>query len=148
LLYITSKTVKFGSSVYQFRNITGFGVGELNKQILVPINIILGLFAFGFLLSSLFRLNELGVLLIIAAIISLIINAVQPDRYGFKLYLNSGDVRMFVTNDINGVKGVVKQLYDFMENQKEGSATINITADKVSGNFIAGDNLGEAKYGN
>ena len=31
---ITKNTVKFGSSVYQFRNVTGFRVGEIPKALL------------------------------------------------------------------------------------------------------------------
>lgn len=74
----------------------------------------------------------LGVVLVLLAIGGIYFNISQPKRYGLELYVNSGDNKIFITRDLDGIKKVVSVLYEFMENDKEGSYVINIDQSNVS----------------
>jgi hypothetical protein len=121
---ITKKTVKFGDDVYQFRNVSGFGVAEIKKSI--PIKFILVLFIAGLFVTVIPGARMWGVLMLLVSIGIVVDEVVKPKRYGFKLYINSGDGKIFITNDIDGIKKVVSTLYEFMESNEEGSYAINI----------------------
>lgn len=149
---ITKNTVKFGSDVYQFRNVTGFGVCPVPTA-KVPSSWIWFSFIFGLwgvMNSSLNSDHKTGAMLLLAfGILSLAFNKLWPPKYGLKLYLNSGSpLPIFITKDIKGLKGVVSVLYDFMESHEEGRYVVysNDNSIKiegsVGGNFIGGDATG------
>ncbi|WP_414586994.1 DUF6232 family protein [Scytonema sp. PCC 10023] len=118
---ITKKTVRFGSNIYQFRNITGFGLAEAKNGNVVPIKLILIGFAVGLFLANIPDFRFWGIFIALAAIVGIIVNSSQPKRYGLQLELNSGRKRVFITRDLEGVKKVVSVLYNFMESDQEGS---------------------------
>ncbi|MEG4996219.1 hypothetical protein [Microcoleus sp. B4-D4] len=147
-IYITKNTVKFGSEIYQFRNVTGFGISPVKTE-KFPIQWILGLFVIGLVVASYFNKPELragGIIMAIVAIIQLILNTFMPEKYGLKLYLNSGSpLPIFVTTDMKGLEKVVYVLYNFMESNAEGSYVV-YSSDRsiriegsVGGSVTAGD---------
>ncbi|MCP2731632.1 DUF6232 family protein [Limnofasciculus baicalensis] len=137
LLHVTKKSVKFGDNVYQFRNVTGFGIGEVKSEG-IPILFILGLFLFGGILATTNNLL-VGVIVISIAIGCTIWNIIRPKLYGLTLYLNSGDSRIFITSDTNWLNRAVSKLYDFIENAQEGSYLSITVGGNIEGNIIGGD---------
>jgi hypothetical protein len=137
---ITKRTIRFGSSVYQFKNITGFKVGKVPgwkfpRQtvwtlmwiggLAIGIAIAIAAFAnkgsFNFYSSNLYvtLLAEvtfvLGICLILIDLVILIAWLCQKRPLAFILYLNSGHEWMFMSYDRNFLMKIVATLYDFME---------------------------------
>ena len=151
---ITKNTVQFDSDVYQFRNVTGFGVCPVPTA-KVPLSWIWFSFIFGLwrtMNSSLSSDEKTGAMLMIGfAILSWTFNKLWPPKYGLKLYLNSGSpLPIFITRDVPGLKNVVSVLYDFMENNLEGTYTIHVQdrsiriGGSVGGSATAGDIGGDS----
>lgn len=150
---ITKNTVQFDSDVYQFRNVTGFGVCPV-QTLRVPLSWIWFSFIFGIwgtMNSSLNSDEKTGAMLCLAfGIVSLAFNKFWPPKYGLKLYLNSGSpLPIFITRDIQGLKGVVSVLYNFMESHEEGHYVVYSTdrsikiEGSVGGNFIGRNAMGD-----
>lgn len=146
---ITKNTVQFDSDVYQFRNVTGFGVCPV-PTFKVPLSWIWFSFIFGLwrtMNSSLSSDEKTGAMLTIGfAILSWAFNKLWPPKYGLKLYLNSGSpLPIFITRDVPGLKKVVSVLYNFMESHEEGHYTVYSTdrsiqiKGSVGGAVTAGD---------
>jgi hypothetical protein len=146
---ITKNTVQFDSDVYQFRNVTGFGVSPVPTA-KVPLSWIWFSFIFGLwgtMNSSLSSDHKTGAMLFLAfGILSWAFNKLWPPKYGLKLYLNSGSpLPIFITRDIQGLKNVVSILYNFMESQEEGRYVVYSTdrsiriEGSVGGSVTAGD---------
>lgn len=144
VIYITDKIVKFGDDVYQFRNVTGFGIGEIKAK--KPPFLLVGFFIFlliiGLYISSKFN-NLWGLLIAGISSIVLFVQAdnYQPKKYGLKLYLNSGDAQIFITSDTVWLKRSVRSLYDFMENAEEGSSMTIHIGGNITGNIIQGSKV-------
>lgn len=143
---ITKKTVRFGSEVYQFRNVTGFGLSPVKNENLFPIQFILGLFVVGLFCANIPEWRLWGIIFVLAAIGGFYANTAQPKKYGLKLYLNSGSPSpVFITSDMEGLGNVVSELYQFMESNAEGTYIINAEdrsiqiAGSVGGSVTAGD---------
>lgn len=124
---ITKNTVKFGSSVYQFRNVTGFRVGEIPKN-KFPLMPVLVLTIGGILTIAL----VIGWFLILIAIFLVIRYLSQTQYYGLSLFLNSGQERFFVSTDRSFLMQIVSVLYDFMETQREGTVNIDMSNRSVT----------------
>ncbi len=130
-IVITKKTVRFGNYVYQFRNVTGFGL-FISKMSLLEniIACILAIFFVGgiFLIEKNFSslLTIVGWIITSFSLLFIILICSKPKPQGMILYLNSGDSMIFESNDINGIKKVVSILYGFMESDMEGSYIVNI----------------------
>jgi len=123
---ITNRTVRFGSDVYQFRNVTGFGLAPVKNENLFPIQFILGVFVIGLFCANIPDLRIWGIILVLVAIGVFYANTSQPKKYGLKLYLNSGSPSpVFITSDMPGLEEVVSVLYKFMESNAEGSYIIH-----------------------
>lgn len=168
-LYINKKTVRFGADVYQFRNVTGFGIVRVKKP-LVPfkffwVSLLIGFsfmssatspldyFTFIFfpqlqILSSLgFLRPVLGVLL---PIVVYILTCIKQVSYGLKLHVNSGDGKIFVTDNKKFLKDLVYDLYKFMESDEDFNYKINIRQGdiiKQTGTFGVGVNQGQIEEG-
>jgi hypothetical protein len=130
-ILITKKTVSFGNYVYQFRNVTGFGLfiskTSLFENIIVGTLVFLffgGLFLAGGTFSSL--LKTVGWIMFGFSSLFIILICLKPRPQGMILYLNSGDSMIFESDDLNGIKRVVSILYYFMESDREGSYIVNI----------------------
>lgn len=146
---ITKQTVRFDSDVYQFRNVTGFGLAPVKNENLFPIQFILGLFVIGLFCANIPEWRFWGIIFVLAAIGGFYANTSQPKKYGLKLYLNSGSPSpVFITSDIQGLKDVVSILYKFMESNAEGTYVIHAEDKSIriegnfEGNFIGGDASG------
>ncbi len=135
---LTAKTVQFGSNVFQFHNVTGFGIAKVDT-IKIPLTSLLILFIIGLFIANLPNISVFGLLIILGAIAGVISNFTQPQRYGLGLYLNSGHMKVFVTTDVRGLKVVVDDLCNYMENNKLGGYVVNIVGGNVTGNYIGGD---------
>jgi hypothetical protein len=146
---ITKNTVQFDSDVYQFRNVTGFGVCPV-PTFKVPLSWIWFSFIFGLWRTMNSSLNSdeksVAMLMIGFAILSLAFNKLWPPKYGLKLYLNSGSpLPVFITRDVPGLKDVVSVLYKFMESHEEGRYVVYSNDRSIriegnfEGNFIGGD---------
>jgi Family of unknown function (DUF6232) len=131
LIKITKKTVTFGSDIYQFCNVTGFGLDRVKNTSIVPLPIIIFLFGVGGVLILSPVGKGWGVLILCLAAGTVFLNMSQAPKYGLKLYVNSGDNKIFVTKDLNGIKSIVAQLYEFMESDTEGGFIVNIDQSHV-----------------
>jgi hypothetical protein len=136
---ITRNSVKFGTSVYQFRNITGFRVGDIPKE-KFPLQLFLILTVAG-ILTFVFVIGLIPLALAVWIIIS---HFAQIQKYGLILYLNSGEERIFISNDKSFLMEIVSKLYDFMEYQREESLVIDMSNHSIS---VGGDFNGKAMTG-
>jgi hypothetical protein len=158
---ITKRIVRFGSSVYQFKNVTGFKVDKVPKW-KFPLQVVLTLTAFGvfsIFIANAITTNEdssnldsfvgflavLGSCLIIIDFFIVIVWLCQRPPRAFILYLNSGHERMFLSHDKIFLMKIVNALYDFMKSDDHSSLSIDMSdrSIKVDGNFY-----GEANTGN
>jgi hypothetical protein len=117
---ITKNTLKFGSSVYQFQNVTGFRVGDIPKD-KFPVLPVLVLTSVGTLTIAL----GFGIVLIIIALVMTIGFFMQTQYYGLSIYLNSGRELFFKSENRNFLMKIVSDMYQFMESQADGSVVIN-----------------------
>jgi len=126
---INKSIVKFGRSVYQFKNVTGFEAGIIPKNkfpvLLFSMLTIFGLLviAIANILSSIFQefqpLIILGFLALLAAIFIFIAHVNQSTKYGLTIYLNSGQKSVFVSPHKNFLMDIVNSLYSFMQEEQE-----------------------------
>lgn len=132
LIEITKRTVRFGASVFQWENVTGFRLAKVRKKIVFPIWIITNSLLLGLLLLLIFAVTSFqsiqtwGVIFCLVAAVGIVINAMQPKRHGLELSLNSSERLMFVTEDLKGVQRIVARLYEFMESERDATYKINI----------------------
>jgi hypothetical protein len=143
VITLTKRTVRFSKNVYQTHNIAGFGEGEVDIGT-IPWIIIIVVFIVGLIF---FRFNlEKGLLVTFIGIFGALWNCTKPKHYGFLLTLNSGDKKLFVTADQEGLKRVIEVIYDFIETEKEATYQISVNNSKVNGNFIQGYAGGDVSY--
>jgi hypothetical protein len=149
VITITHRTVRFGKTVYQTKNIAAFSEGKVPiGQIpwaLIGFAMAAAMLAFissGVLYSWDRSMSELfsgtSTLIMLCAIAGGIWNLVKPKHYGFLLILNSGDTKLFTTKDTLGLKQVVSTIYDFIESDKDATYQITVNNSKIRGNFIQG----------
>lgn len=143
VITITKRTVRFSYNVYQTHNITGFSEGEVDIGT-IPWGIIIVVL----LVSSIVGMGNSGVggLLGLVAIGGAIWNFSKPKHYGLLLTLNSGDKKLFTTNQKESLKQVIGVIYELIETEKEATYEISISNSQVSGNFIQGDVGGNTSY--
>lgn len=140
IIEFSSKTVRFGDSLYQLRNVTGFEVGQIPKNKL-PLLWIIGLFAVGLA----FLIAVVGIIPIGIAIWLIYSHVNQVQKYGFILSLNSGETTYFISSDKNFLGKIVSGLYRLMEGDIESivvnfqDRTVNVYG-KVEGVLSSGDN--------
>lgn len=146
-IVVTKNVVKFGSYVYQFRNVTGFGLSQIKTNNIVPIQFIILLLLGGLIL--LFQQFAVGILILVCGVGCVYINISQPKKHGLELYVNSGNNVIFITTDKSGIRDVVSELCKFMESDIEEGYIINIDqrsatigvgyAEKVSAGKLTGN---------
>lgn len=142
-IVVTKKVVKFGSYVYQFRNVTGFGVANVKTPNKVPplvISILLFLSAILFSQSDP-KAQGFGLLILLLGCAGVIDNLLQPKRIGLELYVNSGDNVIFITVDKSGIREVISQLCEFMESDIEDIKVINIDQSRATIGIGYAENL-------
>lgn len=140
---ITKRTVRFSRNVYQTHKIAGFGEGKVDIGT-IPWMIIIIVFLVALILAA-FN-NGVGLLFILAGIGGGAWNFIKPKHYGFLLTLNSGDKKLFVTTDQEGLKRVIEVIYDLIETEEEATYQIFVNNSKVNGNFIQGYAGGNVSY--
>ena len=148
-IVVTKKVVKFGSCVYQFRNVTGFGVANVKTPYKVhPLVILILLFLGAILLyQSDPQVQGFGILTLLLACAGIIDDLLQPKRIGLELYVNSGDNVIFVTADKSGVRDVISQLCEFMESDIEDIKVININQSQATIGVGYAENLKSGQLG-
>ncbi|NER98847.1 MAG: hypothetical protein F6J86_34325 [Symploca sp. SIO1B1] len=139
MITISRRTVRFWKNVYQTHNIAGFSEGQLAMGT-IPLGILIIVLIVGLVMSQ-FQAG-VGWLLILAAIGGIVWNFSKPKHYGLLLTLNSGDKKLFVTTDKEGLKQVIQTIYDFIETQQEATYQITVNNSKIKGNFIQGNTGG------
>jgi hypothetical protein len=135
----SKSTVKFGDTIYQLRNITGFEVGAIPKQKLqiMPIAMLI----IGGILSL---AVGFGLILLGIAAWMLISHFSQTQKYGFILELNSGSTTSFVSSDRRFLAQIVTALYQLMEDDIDrltvnwNDRSVNVYGE-VRGTISAGD---------
>jgi len=145
---VTAYTVRLGSDVYQFRNVTGFGIGNVKLKTIpfwLIINLSIALFIASLFTTSVFGEGWEGFCILLSILVlagGIIFNLARPKLYGLSLYLNSGKEIIIVIQNTEFLKRVLRDLKEFMENpQKE--KMINITVGgSLGGNITFGDNHG------
>lgn len=141
---ITQNVIKFGSTVYQFRNITGFRVGKLEKpaQFLVfgIILCLIGLLVLQF--SGFF-----GIIIIGFGIFLIFQYVNQKNDYILSIFLNSGRESVFISKDRDFLMEIVSLVYKIMLEGSEAKYVVSIQdrSIRVAGNvkdstFSSGDN--------
>lgn len=115
-IYITRNTIKFGDNVYQFKNVTGFGISELKKNDLylkIAIILLLSWLSIVFFpeIPGGFKFIHL-----VLTVVAFYIYGKQATYYALALYLPSGDNKMFVSSDVTGLRKMIDTLYEYMEN--------------------------------
>jgi hypothetical protein len=137
-LEITVNTVRLEDDVYQFRNVTGFGVGNVKTKGF-PLSLMIALAVLGLIGGIIPGLSSFSWLFWLLLIGAVMYNASRPKLYGLSLYLNFGNETIFVTQNMEFLKHVVRTLKEFMENPKPGKV-INITIGRdMKGNITFGD---------
>ena len=127
-IQFSNKTVRFGDSLYQIKNITGFEVGKIPKQKL-QIMLVLGLIIGGILLLTI----GVGLILLGVAIWMIASHSLQVQKYGFILKFNSGGSTSFISNDMMFLKRISSSLYELMEGSIDG-LTVNWSDSSVTVN--------------
>jgi hypothetical protein len=115
----SKRTVRFGDSIYQLRNVTGFEVGKIPKEKL-QIVLVLGLIIGGVLSLAM----GIGIVLLGIALWMLVSHFGQTQKYGFMLELNSGSITSFISSDREFLGEIVSALYKLMEGDIDG-LTVN-----------------------
>jgi len=128
-IYITKKIIKFGDVVYQFCNVTGFKITEVNV-INTPAGISFLLFI-GFVLA--FTNKFLGLLILTNTAVLIVMLNIWLRKYGLEVSMNSGEKAVFTTNDLKGLKTVIAELSKFIESENEReNCVIDINAGKIT----------------
>lgn len=135
VITLSKRTVRFSKDVYQTHNIAGFADGEVDIGTIHWIIVIVVLIA-GLLVNA-FN-SGVGWLLILAGIGCVVWNFAKPKHYGFLMTLNSGDRKLFVTRDREGLKRVIEEIYDIIETEKEVTYRITVKDSNINGNFVQG----------
>jgi hypothetical protein len=140
---ITQNVIKFGSSVYQFRNVTGFKVSKIEKSVQsLVFGIVLTLIGF-----SLVNLSPpIGITAIGIGIFLIYQYAIQKNDYIFSIFLNSGRESVFISKDRAFLMEIVSLVYKIMLEGSESKYLVNIQdrSINVSGSvnnskFVSGD---------
>ena len=133
-IIITPNTVRFGTDVYQFKNVTGFGLVITRK--IVPEWIIGSMYLVAGILLIMGNTvtsingNFWGVFLAIIATILIFYNRHPITTYGLKIYLPCNEDKIFLSRDYNGIKQVIHKLYEFMEQDQEQNRQAIIKIDQ------------------
>ncbi|WP_460049473.1 hypothetical protein [Sessilibacter sp. MAH2] len=146
-IVINRGCLKFGKYVYQFSNVTGFSVGEYEKQ-KFPKKEIFFLVFFGILLLTIF----VGVIfLIIAYMVYRKHKNIKQVHY-LCVLLNSGGRHYFRSTDKDGLLNIINSMYKIMTSSSNREFVIDMSTNvvdmsdrkieingDVSGNLISGD---------
>jgi hypothetical protein len=130
-IYVTKKIIKFGDVVYQFCNVTGFKITEVN--VINPPAGNTGIFFIFFIGSLLVFTNiNLGLFLFTIPGVIVMLN-IGLRKYGLEVSMNSGEKAVFTTNDLKGLKTVIAELSKFIESENEReNCVIDINARNIT----------------
>ncbi|MEM6254607.1 MAG: hypothetical protein AAF821_16970 [Cyanobacteria bacterium P01_D01_bin.156] len=144
-IVITNRTIRVyrggNDEVYQLINVTGFST--YNKEIRktyaptlrgISIVVVLAILSYAYL-SDLPNKNTI----LMACIFGIFLLITEPPErsyeYGLAMYFNSGDSKVFVTHDLDGVRGLVKKLSSAMERESSFSYFVQINKQSVNVNY-------------
>lgn len=157
---ITSKKVKIGNSVYQFRNVTGFSVTKLPENrlflilsaVLIPIGLLVFLVAlYDGSLGYSFPVLGIPVFLFIcgipAALCAWLHFSIMKVEYALILQLNSGKEEIFISSDHGFLQKAINEITTFIEQGAEGGVFINKLDSSVRTINVGGNLTGVANVG-
>ncbi|MGL4501004.1 MAG: DUF6232 family protein, partial [Planktothrix sp.] len=120
-IHITQNTVRFGSDVYQFKNVTGFGMITIKNTVPKVAIFLFCLIGVCALITGIFSANEeissWGAFLLFMGLLFMVNNKNPDTTYGLKIYLPSNEDKIFLSKDREGIKEIVSYLYEFMEKE-------------------------------
>ena len=129
VIEITKNTIKFGSSVYQSRNLTGVTVSSTPKQkFLLYLGLIL--IVTGFLSFALAAV--LGCFLLALAIFLLFAHFNQSQLHGLRFFLNSGQEILFLNNNKSFMIEIVEDIYRFIETENDLAMVIDQSTSTIT----------------
>lgn len=157
VIKITDRTVRFGETVYQVRNITGVSVAEYRSPPRIPVIAIAfcGVIGIYLLPSQEIEEQSLSFFLITVAAIGAVERFFLRTQYFLQLEMNSGRSRLFLSSRKDFLTKVVKKIYEVMDSN-DPTIIHNYTVDlstkhirdhstrievggSVGGNIIGGD---------
>lgn len=136
---INKNILKFGSSVYQFKNVTGFHVGEFEKEPF-PRQAFIMLLVLGVATLAL----VVGIIFLLWALWLFINHRKQQSIYGLAIYLNSGRKRVFRSTDKDFLYRIVNAMYRLMSEDSAMNVLVDMSNRSVN---VEGDFTGTAITG-
>lgn len=143
VITITKRTLRFSKMIYQTRNVTSLGEGEVEIKT-IPWLILIAIIIVGIIVSN-FK-GDISLLLIVIAISGIVYNLAKPKHHGLLLTLNSGEKILFITTEELSLKIAIEEIYKMMESGGDIAYQISIQNSRVKGNFIQGDASGSISY--
>jgi hypothetical protein len=143
-LEITANSVRLQDEVYQLRNVTGFGLGQIKTKgipLIYPAALlVIGIISFIIYDSTYDGIYIMvGFLALIIAACIIISNVARPKVHGLFIYLNSGRETVLLTTDKPFLIEVVRTLKGFIENPNpEQVISVKIGRD-MQGNITFGN---------
>ncbi len=135
IISITKRTVRFGSDVYQFKNVTGFGLfiessTRIPKIILNLATLFTAISLIGGMTAQTSGVLVVGLFSLILTIVLYSINNNPAKIYGLKLYLPANESKIFISQDDQGIRNIIANLYEFMETEDDINKIATITIDQ------------------
>ncbi|MCC5899758.1 MAG: hypothetical protein JJU32_17795 [Phormidium sp. BM_Day4_Bin.17] len=139
---ITESLVRFGWSVYQLKNVTGFEVSDIKKN-KFPFLLVFSLVLGGLISIGIF--GTIGWALLLLAVLPIFYHFTQPRYHGLKILLNSGEEKFFVSSDKYFLLEIISTLYNFFQSGKKDPIQIDMSSRSVNigGHFKGNMNLGD-----
>ncbi len=155
-IVISQNTIRSGMSVYPIRNLAHFGKGEISKFFMswsflvtlgLAVSIATPLMLFFAAAATLASEGAGGFLILIAMSLpfgwigALTWKLVDPKHQGLLLTLSSGDRKLFITTDYQGIGRAVESIFTILENpgnDNDNRYIINIDGSSVTGNIVVG----------
>jgi hypothetical protein len=139
-IVINRGCIKFGSSVYQFCNVTGFTIGEFEKDDF-PLKDFLIKLALGVVLLPI----GIGLIFLVWTYIIYRKHKKIKQVYGLAIQLNSGHKKVFASTEKDFLLKIINAMYKLMSTKSESQIVVDMSNRQVNisgnanGNIVTGD---------
>lgn len=139
-IVINRGCIKFGNSVYQFCNVTGFTIGEFEKGDF-PLKDFLIKLAAGVVLLPI----GVGLIFLIWAYIIYRKHKKIKQVYGLAIQLNSGHKKVFASTEKGFLLDIINAMYKLMSTKTDSQIIVDMSNRQVNvsgnatGNIVTGD---------
>lgn len=148
-IVINRGCIKFGNSVYQFCNVTGFSIGEFKKDDF-PLKVFLIVLGIGCVLLPV----GIGLIFLIWAYFLYRKYKNVKQVYGLSIQLNSGQRKVFSSTEKDFLLRIINEMYKLMSTKSESQVVVDMSNRQVnisgnaSGNIVTGDknNIDAGEY--